>query len=290
MAARLRIFRPCQIWCIVQITAIIAGLMANTATPAVGALIGIIDPRLVFVEVLIERDRTGFQLRHFSDERTDFSQLKELGILDLRTISQTTKSGAYRPLKCAPGLQTGWRCSVSTAGELELALHHLYPGVLADWNHWTTNPSSAVDYRAFTARQTGMYRITARLSDEGVQMVTRSQCAARFCGKRRVWTGPGLPPDEAGSKSIAPCLEPCPMLMEFARKAARGEQSEKAAIQLNAEEFEIIIQLIEAASANPDPHLRDADLAEPGNPRRLEFLLEKIRPVWELARSSNEVK
>jgi hypothetical protein len=77
------------------------------------------------------------------------------------------------------------------------------------------------DYRAFTERQTGMYRITTKLSDSDVAGVIRACCAKESCLKRRLWTISGLETDSPETKSIIPCLEPCAMLLESARTAAR---------------------------------------------------------------------
>jgi hypothetical protein len=73
-----------------------------------------------------------------------------------------------------------------------------------------------------------MYRITTMLTDAQVGEVIRAVCDKGHCLKRRLWTVPGTPPDEAAAKSLIPCLEPCAVLMESARKALRAAQQENA--------------------------------------------------------------
>ena len=59
-----------------------------------------------------------------------------------------------------------------------------------------------------------------------VAEVIGSVCDMGHCLKRRLWTVTGMPVDAAAAKSIIPCLEPCAVLMESARKALRTSQQE----------------------------------------------------------------
>ncbi len=103
--------------------------------------------------------------------------------------------------------------------ELEAALQHLYPGAITDWFAAQAQPAPVTHYREFTDRQTGMYRVTTMLSDEQAAVMARACCHRRFCLKRRLWTVGSLGPEASGEKSLIPCLEPCAILLEFARKA-----------------------------------------------------------------------
>ena len=62
-----------------------------------------------------------------------------------------------------------------------------------------------------------------------VSRVIQTTCAKTNCLKQRLWTVEGLAPDAASEKSLIPCLEPCAMLMEAARKALRREQQKAGA-------------------------------------------------------------
>ena len=117
---------------------------------------------------------------------------------------------------------------MALAGDLELeaALSRLYPGALADWRAARAAHPPVTHYREYASRQSGMYRITAKLRDEQVTAVIRGVCDKEHCLKRRWWTVAGLEPDPAGEKSLIPCLEPCAVLMESARRAMRSSQEE----------------------------------------------------------------
>lgn len=235
----------------------------------------------VFMQVHILRVSTEFELRHILDVDVDKDSLEVTEVAELRRIAQHEASGAFRPLRSAPNLRNGWRCLIRTRQELELALHHLYPGALADWFAWQRDAQSAADYRAFAGRQTGMYRINATLSETTLGWVAASQCASRFCLKRRVWTSSGLPAEDSAKKSSIPCLEPCPLLMEFARVAAREEQANRLALNLSEWEFETLKDSLGPRNPESSPSAnRTADLGDPGNPRRREFLLEKLSSLW----------
>ena len=84
---------------------------------------------------------------------------------EIRPLAQFSSSGAFRPLKSAPNLPAGWRVAARDERALGAALHHLYPGAVADWFAAQTAPPPVTSYRQFTSRQTGMYRITTQLDD-----------------------------------------------------------------------------------------------------------------------------
>ena len=127
-----------------------------------------------------------------------------------------------------PNLRAGWLCRAASDAELEAALDQLYPGAIADWFAAHQPLPPVTHYRDFTARQSGMYRITTMLADAQAAQVTRVCCDARHCLKRRLWTAPGLAPDAADAKSLIPCLEPCAVMLEFARKAVRARTPTQA--------------------------------------------------------------
>ena len=252
--------------------------MVPFTNPALEAFVSRLPGELVFAQALIRRTADGFKLRHVADRDADATTLRLLAISDLRVLAQTTRTGAFRPLKSAPNLASGWRVCARNAAELETALNHLYPGALADWFAAQTPPPPVTHYREFTNRQSGMYRITALLTDAQAAQVIRAGCAKEFCLKRRWWTVAGLPPDDVTSKSLIPCLEPCAVLLEFARKAMRIEQEEKSAPVSTVAEAAALDAQLQAALAQPDDGQREADFDSSRNPRRLQLLREKLAP------------
>ncbi len=178
-------------------------------------------------QVLIRRLGPGFELRQVADRARGIESLRLVKPAEARGLAQTTASGEFRPLKSAPNLQTGWRLAAADEGELELALSGLYPGAVADWHAAQGAKPPVTNYREFAERQTGMYRLLAKLEDAEAGRVIGTACDRALCLKQRLWTVAGLAPDEAKWKSVIPCLEPCAVLMESARKAVRSAQEAK---------------------------------------------------------------
>ncbi len=244
---------------------------------AINALVARMNPELILAQVLIRRLADGFELRHVADRDADF--LRVLQVEELRELAQLTDEKQFRPLKSAPTLRRGWRTRVADVAGLEVALSHLYPGAVADWFAAQEAEPPVTHYREFTARQTGMYRITTILTDDQVGEVARAGCHARFCLKRRLWGARGLPADAIQEKSLIPCLEPCAVLMEFARTAVRLAQREKVAVPLCAEEWETVVGTLQGMTHGVGYAGREADFTAPENPRRIQLLLEKVLPV-----------
>lgn len=234
---------------------------------------------LNFAEVRISARDGGYEFRHVVDASRRAEDLRPISLSDLRALAQTTALGAFRPIKTAPNLRSGWSCWLADAEELAAALEALYPGALSDW--WAATqpgPLPVQNYREFTARQTGMYRITQQLTDAEVAAVIRAGCDAQLCLRRRLWTVAGLMPDDPmAGKSVIPCLEICPLMLEFARRSRRLAQAEPVAVTLVSEELVTVVQVLEVALAHPAPDVREGDLAHPANPRRIRLLRDRLQ-------------
>lgn len=250
-------------------------LMTAVENPALSAFLASFGETCRVGQVLIRRVGQAFELQHADDDEKD-ATFRALAVAGLRELAQTTATGAFRPLHAAPNLRRGWYCQARDAAELQTALEHLYPGFLADWLAAQATPPPVTDYRSFTARQTGMYRLAALADDALAARITRVCCDARFCLKRRLWSAPGLGPDAPETKSLIPCLEPCAILLEYARKAMRIEQESKAPVELAPSERATLRAAVLAALSHPNPETREADFGAPDNPRRLLWLLEKL--------------
>jgi hypothetical protein len=183
----------------------------------------------VLAQVLIRRDGRLFELRHVEDRQAASETLRFVSVREVRALAQFTADGAFRPLRSAPDLQKGWRLAVRDEAELETALNQIYPGAIADGFAARSPNPPVTNYREFTARQTGIYEVTATLGDRQAAQVIRSCCASKRCLKQRLWTAEGLAPDAAEEKSLIPCLEPCALLLESARRCVQPGQDEKVA-------------------------------------------------------------
>ena len=258
--------------------------MTAWPNPALEKFVASFGDELVFAQVLIQRQGHAYALRHVGDRKTPETELRVVAVSNLREVAQTTADGAFRPLKSAPNLRAGWRTPVSNDAELGNALNHLYPGAVADWFAVQAGSPPVTHYREFTGRQTGMYRSTTLLNDEQASQMTRACCHVRFCLKRRLWTVPGLAADAASEKSMIPCLEPCAVLLEFARKVLRIEQEHAIPIAGAPAELETIA--LESLLERPSVELREADFGAARNPRRVQWLLEKLKPFFAAGRAA----
>jgi hypothetical protein len=198
--------------------------MSAFVNPGLAAFLTLLGRELIFAQVMVRRQGAGYELCHIDDRDSDAGLLEIIPLDQVRRLAQFTAGGTFRPLKSAPDLRRGWRITLRSDVELEAVLNQLYPGAIADW--WAAQEETPLvtHYREFTNRQTGMYRITQKLTDAQAASVIGTACHKSLCLKRRLWTITGLASDSASEKSLIPCLEPCAMLLEFARKAGRAEK------------------------------------------------------------------
>ena len=253
--------------------------MTSPLNPAIDAFLRAIGVEKIWGEVLIRARNSFFELTHVTDREVPSERLRRIAISDARQIAMFTATRQFRPLHASPDLQRGWLLVCEGREDLWRALQEFYPGSVADW--YVAQSSSAdvpvTNYREFTNRQTGMYRITQLLNDEQAANVTRAACHARFCLKQRRWTVSGLEADRPGEKSEIVCLEPCAVLLELARKAARIEQEEKVAVEFSRSELESFIAAVERTVAESESGEKVGNMASPRNQRRLQLLLEKFK-------------
>ena len=247
--------------------------------PALQAFLDQIGREFVLAQALIRRVDSGYELRHIADRGRATDTLRELRPADLRELARFTAGGAFRPLKAAPNLAAGWVLRAQDDAAIETALNHLYPGAIVDWFAAQSPTPPVTNYREFTSRQSGMYRVTTLLDDAQAARVVRACCHKNSCLKRRMWTVARLAAEAVVEKSPIPCLEPCAVLLEFARKAMRMEQETKLKLELSPGEAVTLALALRTALAHPDVTLREADFNAPGNPRRMQLLLERIEPL-----------
>ena len=130
-----------------------------------------------------------------------------------------------------------------------------------------------------------MYRLTQMSTDAQAAHMVTAGCHKNFCLKRRLWTVASLAPDRAEDKSCLPCLEPCAVLLEFARKAMRIEQQEKVSVALAPDELATLAAVLDSAGVCASSSTREGDFNAPANPRRAQLVLDKLRPLMKLGTS-----
>ncbi|MDB6053689.1 MAG: hypothetical protein JWN25_1212 [Verrucomicrobiales bacterium] len=230
-------------------------------------------------QIVITR-RSSLQVRHEADLETAVDKLKKLSIPELRALVQSNESGAFRPLKSAPDLQLGWYAE-PTDSELDLVLNTVYPGAVADLYHFMNHSGAELvtSYRAFTSRQTGMYRISTQLTDAEVLPVMVACCDHRVCLKTRLWDV-----NSARAESIVhniPCFEPCALMLEFARKTARMNDEQRGCNPLTASDLMTIKKALEFRLSSLTLS-KVADFSDDLNKRRLLLAEAKINAALEI--------
>ncbi len=174
----------------------------------------------------------GWELRHTEDAaRADLALFTKWE--DARALANLDDAGAFRPLKTAPNLRHGWRLVLPSVGGVKCALDFFYPAMLGLWLAHTRGELAPVHLRDTLARQTGMYRITQKLSDEQAQALIGTTCrSAGGCMKTILWrVNAELPVCSLPAEKFAVresdglpllCHEACNLLVAEARKAVKG--------------------------------------------------------------------
>jgi len=195
--------------------------------------------RFHFGQILVRKINGAFVLSHCGDETR--KKLRTFhSAEDAIELSKFDDSGHYRPLKTAPNLARGWRLELARPEELQRALDYFYPGRLH-----TTPLRETLD------RQSGMYRVAAKISDDQIDNVVGDFCRSDGgCLRTILWrrdqlgTIPsaklplekfdpacdqikalGRPGSATPATATIPllCQEPCNLLVAECRKMVKGK-------------------------------------------------------------------
>ena len=198
-------------------------------------------------QILIERSAGGlFSLCHREDAGRDRLAVSREAA-DAAEIARFDDAGKYRPLKTAPNLRHGWRMELPAARELRRALDFFYPGRLEVLFAFEQGKLRTTSFRETLDRQSGMYRVAARISDAQINDLAGKFCRSDGgCLRTILWkrdaTGAvastNLPPekfdvahDQAAKRSAATatevipllCQEACNLLVSAARDVVKTE-------------------------------------------------------------------
>ena len=127
-------------------------------------------------QILVRKIPIGrFVLSHRDDETLD--TLKSFrSAEDAIDIAKYDDAGNYRPLKTSPDLRHGWRLELDSVEELRRALDYFYPGRLAVFAAWKSNKLETTSLRQTLDRQSGMYRVAAKISDSRINDLVADFC------------------------------------------------------------------------------------------------------------------
>lgn len=187
----------------------------------------------------------GYELRHRADVGQPPETLTRHDDPEAAAgLAINDDAGAYRPLKTAPNLRRGWRLVVADAAGLRRALEGFYPGRAGAWRTFQTGGSvETTSLRETLNRQTGMYRVTGKLTPEQADALVGRFCRSDGgCLRTILWrrdpagtvASTHLPAEKfdpahdqtgRGEPGVIPllCQEACNLLVAEARKVVKGE-------------------------------------------------------------------
>jgi sirohydrochlorin cobaltochelatase len=140
-----------------------------------------------FGQILVRKSGDRFVLCHRDDEpRNSLETFRNAE--DAIEIAKYDDAGNYRSLKTAPNLLHGWRMEFRTSDDLKRALGHFYPGRLAVFVAWQSGQLRTTPFRETLDRQSGMYRIAAKISDAQIDDLVADFCRSNGgCLRTILW-------------------------------------------------------------------------------------------------------
>jgi hypothetical protein len=140
-----------------------------------------------FGQILVRKTGDDFTLCHRDDETRD--DLEEFQTPEnALEIARFDDAGNYRPLKTAPNLRHGWSMNVRSSDQLRRALDHFYPGRLDVLIAWHRGQLRTTTLRETLDRQSGMYRVAAKISDAQIDDLVAGFCRSNGgCLRTILW-------------------------------------------------------------------------------------------------------
>lgn len=190
------------------------------------------------------RVHPGCVLHHILDSAEDAELRCLAGPQEARSLVLYDAENKYRPLKTAPNLRKGWKLVVPTTHDLRLALDIIYPATVGIWVAWKNEEIDPVPWRDTVGRQTGMYRITGKITDEQSETLISSACNHETgCMREILWPiSPGknhslggfcktqmLREREASGEIPLLCIEACNLLVAAARPVVKDSLPQPSA-------------------------------------------------------------
>jgi sirohydrochlorin cobaltochelatase len=217
-----------------------------------------------FGQILVQKTNSGCFVLSHRDNQTSHRLLTFREAQDAIDIAKYDDTGNYRPLKTAPNLRHGWRLELDDAEELLRALDYFYPGRLAIFACWDGGKLQTTPLRDTLNRQSGMYRVAAKISDSEIDDLVADFCRsdggclrtilwkrdqagavastklpkekfdpaidqASPCSRRPAGDATATPPRSASRSEAATvpllCQEACNLLIAECRKVVKGQSA-----------------------------------------------------------------
>jgi sirohydrochlorin cobaltochelatase len=191
--------------------------------------------------IVRQAEPASYVIRHWQDDRPEQKLTIKTGSTAALEIVRYDAERNYRPLKGAPNLRTGWELRLDSVAEVRQTIDYFYPGAFASWLAYNRGEVTPVDLRQTLARQTGMYRVTQKLTDSQAEELAGRFCQSRSgCLRTILWTVDGKAPNrylpsskfdpEADQLAEQPeanvwipflCVEACNLFVAEARKIVK---------------------------------------------------------------------
>jgi hypothetical protein len=188
-----------------------------------------------------QAEPAGYVIRHWQDDQPEKKLAIKTGSIAALEIVRYDGERKYRPLKGAPNLRTGWELRLDSVAEVRQTIDYFYPGAFATWLAYDRGEVTPVDLRQTLARQTGMYRVTRKVTDSQAEELAGRFCQSRSgCLRTILWTVDGKAPnrylpsskfdpkaDQLGEQREANvwipflCVEACNLFVAEARKIVK---------------------------------------------------------------------
>ena len=184
----------------------------------------------------------GAELRHCDDAEKSGNELSlHTDPEEAVALALYDDVGTYRPLKTAPNLRRGWRLVLPDKNTVRLALDLFYPGRLGAFAAFQAGTLRTTPLRETLGRQTGMYRVTQKLTDAQADTLVGRFCRTDGgCLRTILWrrdavgTLPStqLPPEKFTPAADDPqrvpllCQEACNLLVAEARAVVKGQTND----------------------------------------------------------------
>ncbi|ALJ56921.1 hypothetical protein AMD24_00761 [Candidatus Xiphinematobacter sp. Idaho Grape] len=140
-------------------------------------------------------------------------------------IARFDDVGQYRPLKSAPNLRHGWELRLSSIKELHVAIDFLYPAALGLWLSLLRRQLVGTSLRRTLERQSGMYRIAVRTTDEQAKGLIRDFCEKK-CLRKILWgihcSAVAWQEESNVHKIPLLCSEACNLFVAAARRVVKA--------------------------------------------------------------------
>jgi sirohydrochlorin cobaltochelatase len=200
-----------------------------------------LTPPFWFGQLSVRKAATGgFVLSNRDDEgREDLQIFRDPE--DAIEIAKYDDAGKYRPLKTAPNLRHGWRLELAAVKELRRALDYFYPSRLAVFAAWKNGQLNTTPLRDTLERQSGMYRVAAKISDPQINDLVADFCRSDGgCLRTILWKrdqSGAIPSTKLPKDKFDPAYDQAtPVCSRRPAGDARASHSEAATVPLLCQE------------------------------------------------------